>query len=158
MIKDKWESKPVQAAQTQGREYILAQLRNRGLRITSQRKLILNIILKNECSCCKEIYYEALKSDSSIGIATVYRMVKTLEEMGAIDRKNMYRIAFGNNCTREEACVVSLKEKAGMIYLSGKEWTKVVETGLRSMGYLKNEEIETIMMSSCECENEGCCG
>ena len=93
MIKDKWESKPVQSANVQGKEYILEQLRKKGLRITSQRKLIIDIILKNECSCCKEIYYEAMKSDSSIGIATVYRMVKTLEEVGAIDRRNMYRIA-----------------------------------------------------------------
>lgn len=114
--------------------------------------------MKNECSCCKEIYYEALKNDSSIGIATVYRMVKTLEEIGAIDRKNMYRIAYGNDCAKKEACIVTMKNGKETINLTGKEWTKVVETGLKTMGYLKNDEIDTIMMCSCECENESCCG
>lgn len=71
---------------------IIAQLRENGCRITSQRKLLIDIILQDECSSCKEIYYKAVKKDASIGLATVYRMVKTLEEAGFIHRKNMYRI------------------------------------------------------------------
>ncbi len=43
------------------RERIIEQLREQGLRITSQRKVILDVILKNNCSCCKEIFYEATK-------------------------------------------------------------------------------------------------
>lgn len=156
MIKDKWESKPIQTTNIHGKDYILAQLKKRGLRITNQRRLIIDIILKNECSCCKEIYYEALKKDSSIGIATVYRMVKTLEEIGVIDRRNMYRIAYGQNCNMEEACIVTLDE--GSIRLNGKEWTKIVEAGLKATGYLKNQKINNIMICSCECEGESCCG
>lgn len=158
MIKDKWESRPIQTTNVQGKEYILAQLKKKGLRITSQRKLIIDIILKNECSCCKEIYYEAVKKDSSIGIATVYRMVKTLEEIGAIDRRNMYRIAYGHQCDKQDACVVTLKQDQGTIRLSGVEWTNVVEIGLKQMGYLQEQEIDNIMLCSCECENESCCG
>lgn len=30
--------------------------------------------------------------DHSIGIATVYRMVNKLEEIGAISRRNMYKV------------------------------------------------------------------
>lgn len=158
MIKDKWESRPVQSANIYGKEYIITQLRKKGMRITSQRKLIIDIILKNECSCCKEIYYEAMKSDSSIGIATVYRMVKTLEEIGAIDRRNMYRIAYGKQCDKEDACIVTLEEDEGIIKLNGKEWTKVVEAGLKATGYLKNQKIDNIMVCSCECDGESCCG
>ena len=61
------------------REEILERLREQGCRITKQRQLLLDIILQEEYSCCKEIYYKAAKQDSSIGIATVYRMINTLE-------------------------------------------------------------------------------
>ena len=39
----------------------------------------------------KSIQASAL--DPKIGVATVYRMVNTLESIGAISRKNMYRVA-----------------------------------------------------------------
>lgn len=74
------------------KSYIVDELRKNGCRITSQRLLLIDIILQDECSSCKEIYYQANKEDSSIGMATVYRLVKTLEEAGLIQRKNMYRI------------------------------------------------------------------
>lgn len=74
------------------RSYIIQELKRHGCRITSQRQLLIDIILQDECCCCKEIYYQAIKTDPSIGMATVYRMVKTLEETGLIHRKNMYQI------------------------------------------------------------------
>mgnify|MGYP000152278256 CR=1 FL=1 len=52
------------------KEAILNRLRQRGCRITKQRMLLLDIILEEECSSCKEIYYKASKIDSSIGSAT----------------------------------------------------------------------------------------
>jgi Fur family ferric uptake transcriptional regulator len=72
---------------TEQKEQIMQRLRDNGCRITNQRKIILDIILEGECTSCKEIYYKALKTDSTIGIATVYRMVNTLEEIGIITRK-----------------------------------------------------------------------
>lgn len=74
--------------------YIIEELRKNGCRITNQRQLLIDIILQDECSSCKEIYYQANKADDSIGMATVYRLVKTLEEAGLIQRKNMYRIDY----------------------------------------------------------------
>lgn len=74
------------------KSYILRELKKRGCRITNQRKILIDIILRDECCSCKEIYYQAIKEDPSIGMATVYRMVRTLEEIGLIQRKNMYRI------------------------------------------------------------------
>ena len=74
------------------KSYILQELRKNGCRITNQRQLLIDIILQDECRCCKEIYYQAIKKDPTIGMATVYRMVKTLEETGLIKRKNLYRI------------------------------------------------------------------
>ena len=43
-------------------------------------------------SCCKEIYYEAAKRDAAIGMATVYRMVSTLEEIGVFSRCYRYSL------------------------------------------------------------------
>ena len=79
--------------------FIIQKLKKNGCRITSQRQLLIDIILQDECSCCKEIYYRAAKHDPTIGMATVYRLVKTLEEAGLIQRKNMYRI----DCTNAVA-------------------------------------------------------
>ena len=66
---------------------VIRQLRADKRRITNQRKL-LRIILRHEYSSCKEIYYEAKKQDSTLGIATVYRTVQLLEDMELI-RKEM---------------------------------------------------------------------
>ncbi len=73
-------------------EMIISRLKEQGFRITRQRKLIISAILEHDCSCCKEIYYQVREKDPTVGIATVYRMIKTLEEAGVIDRRNMYRI------------------------------------------------------------------
>ena len=74
------------------KSYILQELRKNGCRITNQRQLLIDIILQDECCCCKEIYYQAIKKDPTIGMATVYRMVKTLEEPWMLKSKILYRI------------------------------------------------------------------
>mgnify|MGYP000600094137 CR=1 FL=1 len=48
------------------KEAILDALRAKGLRITKQRKIILDIILGEDCSCCKEIYFQASKIDKKV--------------------------------------------------------------------------------------------
>ena len=79
------------------KDAILNRLRQRGCRITKQRMVLLDIILDGDCSSCKEIYYKASKIDPSIGSATVYRMINMLEEIGAINRRNMYRVSCTNS-------------------------------------------------------------
>ena len=74
------------------KDLIVRKLKEHGCRITRQR-MLLDIILEEDCSCCKEIYYRAMEQDSKIGTATVYRMINTLEEIGVISRKNMYKVA-----------------------------------------------------------------
>ena len=48
------------------KEIVISRLRERGCRITRQRMILLDIILGEECSSCKEIYYKAVKQDSRI--------------------------------------------------------------------------------------------
>ena len=74
------------------KDRIVSKFKAKGGRMTRQRELVLDIILEGDCSCCKEIYYRAMQKDPEIGVATVYRMVNKLEEMGVISRKNMYKI------------------------------------------------------------------
>lgn len=74
------------------KQMIIDRLRRQGCRITKQREVLLDVILEEDCASCKEIYYRASKMDSSIGIATVYRMINKLEEIGAISRRNMYKV------------------------------------------------------------------
>ena len=75
------------------KEAIVQKLKASGCRITKQRLMLLDIILEEDCSCCKEIYYKASRLDDRIGTATVYRMVNTLEEIGAISRKKTVPVA-----------------------------------------------------------------
>ena len=53
------------------KDMILERLREQGCRITRQRQLILDIILEEECSCCKEIYYKVQEKDRNIGPANL---------------------------------------------------------------------------------------
>ena len=66
------------------KEEILHLLRKRGFRVTKQRELILDIVFEHECASCKEIYYQAIQHDPGIGMATVYRMVNTLTDIGVL--------------------------------------------------------------------------
>ena len=75
----------------QRKRTIIRKLRDNGCRITEQRKMILDVILESRCSSCKEIYVQVEKLDRNIGIATVYRLVKELENIGVLSRKIVYK-------------------------------------------------------------------
>lgn len=68
---------------------IIDRLKGKGLRITNQRKVLIDTILENECSSSKEIYYNAIKKDPNIGMATVYRMIKVLEDAEVLERRKL---------------------------------------------------------------------
>ena len=133
------------------KEMIIQTLKERGYRITKQRLMLLDVILEEECSSCKEIYCKASKLDKSIGTATVYRMINTLEEIGAISRKNMYRIACGQNCAAENACIIEL-EGGEVIHLSGAIWHQVIKTGLQACGYSNSRTRRSVVAKTCDCE------
>lgn len=133
------------------KEIVLQRLKENGCRITKQREILLDIILREECASCKEIYYKATAMDSSIGAATVYRMVNLLEEIGAISRKNMYRISCGMNCNRENACVIELDDQT-FFRLSSGEWYKVISEGLRRCGYVGTQKVASVIVEPCDME------
>jgi len=134
------------------KEMIIQKLKEQGCRITKQRLMLLDIILQEDCSCCKEIYYKASKLDSGIGAATVYRMINVLEEIGAISRKNMYKIACGSECTVENACTIEFDDDT-VIELSAKKWNQIIQAGLSAQGYMNGRKIRSVMAQSCHCRN-----
>lgn len=146
----KKEQESYQRTQMQ-KEMVIQKLKERGCRITKQRLILLDIILEEDCSCCKEIYYRAIKIDSGIGTATVYRMVNILEEIGAISRKNMYKIACGKECQMEDACTVELDDDTVYHFNAGK-WHSVIQAGLKACGYMKEQEIRSVVVQKCQCE------
>ncbi len=145
------------------KELIIQQLRDAGCRITKQRLVILDIILNSDPSCCKEIYREAVKVDKSIGSATVYRMVNTLEEIGVLNRKNMYQVdcsscanvcpdadcddtCQGTSCAACETNVVITLDDDSKIVLNKADLAKILEAGLEATGKLSGHSIARIAM------------
>ena len=131
------------------KEMVLQRLKENGCRITKQRKILLDIILQEECASCKEIYYKAAALDSSIGAATVYRMINLLEEIGAISLKNMYRISCGMNCDKEDTCIIELDDES-VCRLSSGEWYNVISEGLRCCGYVDEQKVSSVIVEPCE--------
>lgn len=130
------------------KDIIIQQLKERGCRITRQRLLLLDVILENECSSCKEIFYKAAKTDEGIGTATVYRMINVLEEIGAISRKNTYKVTYPNDCTLEDACTVVLDDQS-VFHLSARNWGAVIRAGLSACGYLDEQDIVSATITTC---------
>ena len=129
------------------KESVLKTLKDKGCRITNQRKVLLDVILDEECTSCKESYYKAVEIDPNIGAATVYRMVNLLEDIGAISRRNIYKISCNLDCVKDNACTIELDDN--MVYhLSRTEWNSVIMKGLKACGYLDNQKVNRIVIES----------
>ena len=146
-----WNEPPADFHRSQMQKAIILQeLKKRGCRITKQRKMLLDVILNEDCSSCKEIYYKAARKDSRIGTATVYRMINILEEIGAINRKNMYKIACSPECEVREACMIRFDD-GSTLDLTGKAWNTVIQEGLKACGYASDsQKIHSVNVKSCE--------
>ena len=151
-------------------EMIFQKLKERGCRITRQRRILLKIILQEEWDSCKEICYKARKENVRIGAATVYRMLNLLEDIGAISRKSMYtipepalaktgdkeclkghRTSFCMKHGKETVCIIQLDDHT-TCRLSAGEWYLVMTKGLRACGYIKQLKVVGIMLPSCQKE------
>ena len=127
------------------KERIIQKLKEQSCRITKQRQMILDVILSEECSSCKEIYYEIKKADDRIGMATVYRMVSLLEEMGAICRENTYKIVCCMDHGGENTFIIELDDHT-VIELCTRDCFKVVLEGLKACGYVNRQCIVSIAL------------
>ena len=66
-----------------------------------------------------------------------------LEEIGAIDRKNMYRVAETEHNEGKKGYVVVLNDHTTR-YLSEKNLNMVLRAGLRIYGYLEDQDVSCI--------------
>jgi len=133
------------------KDIVIQRLKEKGCRITKQRLMLLDIILEEECSCAKEIYYKAVEKDPAIGAATIYRMVNTLEEIGAISRKNMYRIACGETCgnTNCHNCVIELEDDT-VLEISSAMLNSIIRQGLETLGYTQGQKVKCVVSNPCD--------
>ena len=70
----------------------------RNIRMTAQRQIIIKVIEdSDDHPDVDQLYIRSVAQDDTISIATVYRTVKLLEEVGVIDR-----IEFGDGRSRYE--------------------------------------------------------
>lgn len=149
MIFNEWDGQKQVASSCQRirmqKELVIRKLKGRGCRITKQRLMLLDVVLEENCASCKEIYYRASKLDPGIGTATVYRLVNLLEEIGAISRNNMYKIAYGTDCGKENACMIELDDGTDR-RLSGANWNRVLYEGLKACGYIENQKIRSVVV------------
>lgn len=74
-------------------------LKNKGYKFTPQRRAIVDTIISSEGKhlTAEEIYDEVKKICPEIGLATVYRTILLLEQMGVI-----YRLDLNDGCSRYE--------------------------------------------------------
>ena len=85
------------------KEAIIHELKRRRKRITEQRRIMIDVITEEDCKSFKELYVKIARRDPGIGQATVYRMLLTLEEIGAIERVQGYvRKDFGKEKISKE--------------------------------------------------------
>lgn len=75
------------------------ELKKKGYKLTPQRRAIVDTIIQNEGKhlTAEEIYDEVKKDCPEIGLATVYRTIILLEEMGVI-----YKLDLEDGCSRYE--------------------------------------------------------
>lgn len=127
------------------KDEILELFRRKGMRITKQRRLILDIVFEHDCICCKEIYYQALKKDKNMGIATVYRMINALTDLGVFQANAPYRLTDPVSGGSPDGCRVVLKNQT-VVELDQEEWLSVLNEALQKKGYEGTPEIERVIL------------
>ncbi|MPQ43101.1 Fur family transcriptional regulator [Clostridium tarantellae] len=80
-------------------EKLKEDLKKKGYKLTPQRRAIVDVIIENEGNhlTAEEIYDEVKVACPEIGLATVYRTIILLEDMGVI-----YKLDLNDGCSRYE--------------------------------------------------------
>ena len=84
--------------------------------------------------------------DPGIGMATVYRMVNSLEEIGAITRKNIYQVSAPES-EKKDTCIIELDDNTTK-QLSTQALNLVIQEGMKACGYVDNQQIKNVILCS----------
>ena len=118
-------------------EDTIRKLEQSGLRMTIQRRHIIDILTSSKCTSPKELWYEAKEYVPDLGIATVYRLINRLEQIGVISK------ARNLGMQNVEPKLGTLKDKTGNIIKkegSTQELAALIKQGLMTSGKIKAEE------------------
>ena len=98
------------------------QLKSKGCKLTPQRRAIVETIIENEGKhlTAEEIYEQVKKKCPEIGLATVYRTILLLEEIGVISK-----LLLNDGCSRYE--LVHRNERHRHHHLICNQCNKVIE-------------------------------
>lgn len=104
-------------------EKLKLRLKETGFKITPQRRAILEILLNNNNKhlSSEEIYDLVRISCPEIGLATVYRTMQLLSDVGLISRLNL-----DDGCVRYEICL-NKEERHNHHHLICKKCGKIME-------------------------------
>lgn len=120
---------------------IIQKMRDSGMRVTNQRLIILDIILTQQCSTCKEIYYRAVKKDKRIGMATIYRFVNVLEDLNVLSSKNISMMMPDAQNATMDFCLVEFSDHS-VRKLSEEEFLRVVQEGMAACNYIDKKKLK----------------
>ena len=114
-------------------ELLKKNLREKGYKLTPQRRAIVDIIMEKEGEhlTAEEIYDEVKRNCPDIGLATVYRTVLLLEEVGII-----YKLDLNDGCSRYE--LVHNNEEHRHHHLVCNECRRVIEVEEDLLDELEN--------------------
>jgi Fur family ferric uptake transcriptional regulator len=109
-------------------QILMNYLKEKNLKITGQRKLILDAFLNNERHISAEELYDQLKRENpGIGLATIYRTLKLLSECGLANE-----LHFSNGVTRYEH-LFGHEHHDHLICLNCGKYIEVVEPAIEEL-------------------------
>lgn len=120
-------------------EDTVRKLEQSGLRMTVQRRHIIDILTRSQCTSPKELWFEAKQYVPDLGIATVYRLINRLEQIGVLAKaRNL-----GINRVRPQLGTITSVSGEKIRTNSKVELNDLVRMGLISAGIIGvNNQIE----------------
>ena len=73
--------------------------------------------------------------------------INMLEEIGAISRKNFYKVSCGEE---SNICTIEFEDNS-VIELSDNNWKTIIQKGLSACGYCKDKAIRCVRANTCRC-------
>lgn len=124
-------------------EDTLRKLEQSGLRMTVQRRHIIDILTRSQCTSPKELWYEARQYVPDLGIATVYRLINRLEQIGVLAKaRNL-----GISRVRPELGSITNAQGKPIQIRNNVEINDIIRMGLISYGVIgNNNKIEVTLV------------
>ncbi len=121
----------------------LRKLEASGLRMTVQRRHIIEILTSSNCTSPKELWYEAKQYVPDLGIATVYRLINRLEQIGVLSKNRNIGM---QPVTPTLGIVTDARGKQINFAGAPLDFTELVRTGLIAKGAIGHNNAITLTL------------